>query len=232
MAALRVVRRTLILEQVEAEERERRYQMIENAGLEILIFDKGSLVRERVDFDGEALRCRLQNARKEVHVLLNVGEAPEVFAAVDAECFEVREPRRLFFCRFFKAIRERVAGNQILLQPGLQLCGAFFGEKVYRLYIDEERLLDAAPFAFLHSAPVLERRGDKFVCGDGGDGVVPVADAHGGEGYVDDRSVRAAFRKFNPVAHVNQAERDDLNAGDEAENGILKDQHQYRGEGA
>ena len=41
---------------------------------------------------------------------------------------------------------ERVAGNQIL-QPGLQLCGAFFGEKVYRLYIDEERLLDAAPVA-------------------------------------------------------------------------------------
>ena len=138
MTALRVVRRAMVLEQVETEEGERRYQVIEDAGLEILIFDKGCLVRERVDFDGKALRRRLQNARKEVHVLLDAGEAPEVFAAVDAEGFEVREPRRLFFCGFAEAFRERIAGNHILLEPGLQFFGAFFGKEMNRRYIDEE----------------------------------------------------------------------------------------------
>ena len=66
--------------------------------------------------------------------------------------------------------------------------------------------------------------------GNGSDRLVPVLDLDGGEGDVDDVAIGPVTGHLYPVPFRQHPVRRELDAGDKAENGVLEDKHEHRGE--
>ena len=96
--------------------------------------------------------------------------------------------------------------------------------KLNGAHVDLERAFDAAAAGFAHAAPVFKRVGDQRIGRDGGNGLVPVLHFDRGERDVDHIAVGAAAGHFDPVADHHHIVDRELEAGDQAENGVLKNE--------
>ena len=95
--------------------------------------------------------------------------------------------------------------------------------------IDEYGLVCPASTAFLHSAPVLERRADEGVRRYHCEGVVPVTYLDGVEGDLFDSPVGTPVRHLYPVSYADHPVLGQLYAGNESEDAVLEYEHKHGG---
>lgn len=230
-----------VLEDAEAELVDNGEEVVEDVGLDALVGAPADVVGEDVDFQGDAVFGGLELADELDHLLVDLGVCFEVGDAVGAEGAEVGEAAAVAEGAEVVFATGGVFGGDLFefgVEVGLEeaeLLPAgelFFGGEGDGAEVDLDGAFDAAAAAFLHAAPVFERFGDEGVGGDGGDGAVPVADLDGGEGDVDDVAVGAGFGHFDPVADADHLVDGDLDAGDEAEEGIAEDEDEDGHDGA
>lgn len=98
---------------------------------------------------------------------------------------------------------------------------------LHRVQVHEYTFVGPAASAFLHSAPVFERRADKGVWRNHCDSVVPVADLDCVKGYLLDSSVCTAVRHLDPVSQPDHVVLRQLHSGYESQYAVLEYQHEH-----
>ena len=152
-------------------------------------------------------------AHQNGHILINGREAFQIRLTVGTKNDEIREVMSvseyiiIFRGEFFLIIVFDFV--EFVFEIGtqkfycLEFLNLFGAEKTNGLNINEKGSLDAPSAAFAHASPVFKGGRNEFVGRDRGNGIVPVADAHRGEGYIDYFSVRIVFGNFDPIAGAN-----------------------------
>lgn len=105
-------------------------------------------------------------------------------------------------------------------------------KEFYTFYVYVYGSLYAPSATFMHAAPVFKAFGGKIISGNGGDCFVPVLDFYGVQIDGDDVSIGIEFWHFYPVAYAHGVVAGHLQAGDEAEDGIFKNEQEDGGHGA
>ncbi len=211
--------------------------MLEYVGLDPLVrFPLGRLGKG-IDLQREARGPRIQLAHEQGHPLpVQIGPALQIAGDVGTEHAEIGQlgggkgTACLCLVRLSPVYDVGQPALDIVLHQGdLAIAVDHLPiAKAHGIEVEMDRALDASPTALLHAAPVTVGRVEQFVCRDGRDRLVPVLDLDRVERDVEHVAVRIVGRHLDPVPLFHQVVGVDLEAGDEREQRVLKEQQQDR----
>src|SRR5690606_37607216 len=197
-------------------------------------------VGKAIDLNGESAILRCEVPYHQAHVLTYSLVVPEVFFRIAPEDTDightpaVDQLRRIEVVVLVKLLYLRLSHGHIITYEIITLeeLPGFRINEPDRTYVDVNSTLDPPSAAFLHTPPVLKAVGDEEVCGNRGDGFIPVPYFDCVEVNGHHVAVGVEFGHLNPVAYPDHIIGGDLHAGHEPQNSILKDQQDDRGHGA
>ena len=160
--------------------------MVENVGLQVLVWYPGCGCRKEIQFQRYTVIGRLKLTHHTGHIMIYTRMALQVAIQVSTEDTEIRlattvhkdgvVDMMLFIILLYHLFRLfNVVCQELYLAI---LCQHFGSTEPYTVHIDIDRTLDAASAALLHTTPVLERVAYKQVRRNGSDGLVKIAHLH------------------------------------------------------
>lgn len=210
------------LEDFEAEGGEDGDEMLDDRCGFFFEGDEGGVLEIEPEFQGEAVGCGVELSDEGPLGGFDFREMLEAMVDIGTEQGEIGRAANGGF--MFRKDREEAFLTQAFDEGAVCETDAE--------HVDMDGALHASGALVDHAVPVLEGVADEGVGGNGRYGVVEIAHFDGREGDFLNGAVDVELVDGHPVSDAEHFVEGELDAGDQAEDGVLEDEHEDRGHGS